>query len=85
MGQGASTAIEDAVVIGRIIEDSSSPNEIINRYEDARMERAHFITEHSKKAGQRFTGTDPDNYTKEDHKNEEELGLFNYDPGSVIV
>ena len=32
MGQGASTAIEDAVVIGRVIEDSSTPNEIIKRY-----------------------------------------------------
>lgn len=85
MGQGASTAIEDAVVIGRVIEDSSTPNEIIKRYENARIERAHFITEHSKKAGQRFTGANPDKYTKKDHKNEEELGLFNYDPGSVII
>ena len=24
-------------------------------------------------------------YTKEEHKNEEELGLFNYHPGDVIV
>ncbi|MBT6073797.1 MAG: NAD(P)-binding protein [Gammaproteobacteria bacterium] len=85
MGQGATMAIEDAVVIGRIIDDSSSPSEIINRYENARVERAHFIMEHSKKAGERFTGANPDKYTKEDHMNEEELGLFNYDPGSVIV
>ena len=85
MGQGASMAIEDGVVLGRIVEDSSSFSEIIERYETARIERSHFVTEHSKKAGQRFTGNNPDAYTKEDHKNEEELGLFYYDPGNVIV
>ena len=85
MGQGASMAIEDGVVLGRIVEDSSSFSEIIERYEAARIERSHFVTEHSKKAGQRFTGNNPDAYTKEDHKNEEELGLFYYDPGNVIV
>jgi salicylate hydroxylase len=85
MGQGASMAIEDGVVLGRIIEDASDVSEIIKRYETARIERSHFVTEHSKKAGQRFTGINPDSYTKEKHKNEEELGLFYYDPGSVIV
>jgi len=85
MGQGASMAIEDGVVLGRIVEDASGFSEIIERYETARIERSHFVTEHSKKAGQRFTGNNPDAYTKEDHKNEEELGLFYYDPGNVIV
>ena len=85
MGQGASMASEDGVVLGRIIEDASGFSEIIERYETARIERSHFVTEHSKKAGQRFTGNNPDAYTKEDHKNEEELGLFYYDPGNVIV
>ena len=77
--------IEDGVVLGRIVEESSDFSEIIERYEAARIERSHFVTEHSKKAGQRFTGNNPDAYTKEDHKNEEELGLFYYDPGNVIV
>ena len=85
MGQGASLAIEDGVVLGRIIEDSDSSDEIVSRYESARIERAHFVTEHSKRAGARFTGIDPEKYTKEEHKNEEELGLFNYHPGDVIV
>ena len=85
MGQGASLAIEDGVVLGRIIEDSDSSDEIVSRYESARVERAHFVTEHSKRAGARFTGVDPEKYTKEEHKNEEELGLFNYHPGDVIV
>ena len=85
MGQGASLAIEDGVVLGRIIEDSDSSDEIVSRYESARVERAHFVTEHSKRAGARFTGIDPEKYTKEEHKNEEELGLFNYHPGDVIV
>ena len=85
MGQGASLAIEDGVVLGRIIEDSDSSDQIVSRYESARIERAHFVTEHSKRAGARFTGIDPEKYTKEEHKNEEELGLFNYHPGDVIV
>ena len=85
MGQGASLAIEDGVVLGIIIEDSESSDEIVSRYEAARIERAHFVTEHSKRAGARFTGIDPEKYTKEEHKNEEELGLFNYHPGDVIV
>jgi salicylate hydroxylase len=85
MGQGASLAIEDGVVLGRIIKDSDSSDEIVSRYESARIQRAHFVTEHSKRAGARFTGIDPEKYTKEEHKNEEELGLFNYHPGDVIV
>ena len=85
MGQGASLAIEDGVVLGRIIKDSDSSDEIVSRYESARIQRAHFVTEHSKRAGARFTGIDPEKYTKEEQKNEEELGLFNYHPGDVIV
>ena len=85
MGQGASLAIEDGVVLGSIIKDSDSSDEIVSRYESARVERAHFVTEHSKRAGASFTGIDPEKYTKEEHKNEEELGLFNYHPGDVIV
>ena len=85
MGQGASMAIEDGVVLSRIIGDSSTQSEIVDRYQKARIERAHFVTEHSKKAGMRFTGRTPDDYSKEDHKNEEELGLFHYDPSSVEI
>ena len=85
MGQGASMAIEDGVVLSRIIADSGTQNEIIDRYQKARIERAHFVTEHSKKAGMRFTGRTPDDYSKEDHKNEEELGLFYYDPSTVEI
>jgi salicylate hydroxylase len=85
MGQGASMAIEDGVVLSRIIADSSTQKEIIDRYQKARIERAHFVTENSKKAGMRFTGKTPDDYSKEDHKNEEELGLFSYDPGTVDI
>ena len=85
MGQGASMAIEDGVVLSRIIADSGTQNEIIDRYQKARIERAHFVTEHSKKAGMRFTGRAPDDYSKEDHKNEEELGLFYYDPSTVEI
>ena len=85
MGQGASMAIEDGVVISRIITDSGSQKEIVDRYQKARIERAHFVTENSKKAGMRFTGKTPDDYSKEDHKNEEELGLFYYDPSTVEI
>ena len=85
MGQGASMAIEDGVVISRIIADSGSQKEIVDRYQKARIERAHFVTENSKKAGMRFTGKTPDDYSKEDHKNEEELGLFYYDPSTVEI
>ncbi|HJL79753.1 MAG: FAD-dependent monooxygenase [Gammaproteobacteria bacterium] len=83
MGQGAVMAIEDAVVLTRIIEQSNNPEEIIERYENARVERANFVMNHSRKAGERFTGNEPEKYSKEDHKNEEELGLFFYDPGTV--
>ena len=85
MGQGARMAIEDGVVLSRIIADSGTQNEIIDRYQKARIERAHFVTEHSKKAGMRCTGRTPDDYSKEDHKNEEELGLFYYDPSTVEI
>ena len=47
-------------ILGRIIKDSDSSDEIVSRYESARIQRAHFVTEHSKRAGARFTGIDPE-------------------------
>ena len=85
LGMGAAMGIEDGVVLGRCFEVASSVDEAFKRYEAARRERATFVLLASRAAQERLQGNKADTYTKETHKNEEAMGLFNYDPGKVPV
>lgn len=83
MGQGASSAIEDAVVLGRCFAASTDPIEALKMYENARVERAAFLQAESNLGGDRLQAMDP--YVLRDNppKNEDALGIFKYDPASV--
>jgi salicylate hydroxylase len=85
MGQGASSAIEDAVVLARAVEASDDLPEVLARYEAARIERATFIQQESNDNANRLQSKDADSFDKKEVRNEETLGLFAYDAATVAV
>lgn len=85
MGMGAAMGIEDGVVIGRAFAASETIEEALTRYEAARKERANFVLVRSRAARDRLQSDHPEQYDDSKHKNEESLGLFEYNPGTVPV
>ncbi len=85
MGQGASSAIEDGVVLARALEASAGLPEALKRYEAARIERTTMIQAESNANADRMQGDDADMFGTTKLVNEETLGLFAYDAGTVAV
>jgi salicylate hydroxylase len=79
LGQGAACAIEDAVVLARALRDSASATEGLQRYEAARLERTTFIQSESNQNADRMQGDDSNLFGMVELRNEEALGLFDYD------
>ena len=78
-------AIEDAVVLARCLQASDNLDEALTRYEQARVERSTFVMLESRANIVRLQGANLDTYNKQSHKNEQRLGLFDYDPGQVAI
>lgn len=85
LGQGASSAIEDAVVLARALAASETQAEGLRRYEAARVERANFIQAESNANANRMQTKETDSFADKKLRNEETLGLFAYDCGAVPV
>jgi salicylate hydroxylase len=85
LGQGASAAIEDAVVLGRCLEASDSPAEALGRYERARMDRCAFIQAESNANADRMQGDEAHLFGLTEVRNEETLGLFAYDAHAATI
>lgn len=85
MGMGAAMGIEDGTVLGRAFGASADIDEALSRYEAARKERANYVLVMSRKARERLQSDNPEQYDDSKHKNEESLGLFDYNPGTVPV
>ena len=85
MGMGAAMGIEDGVVLGRAFGASDNIDEALQRYEDSRKERANFVMVRSTAARERLQSDNPEQYDDSKHQNEESLGLFDYNPGTVPV
>ena len=79
LGQGAATGIEDAVMLARVLEDAESVAKALARYQAARHERTTFIQKESNKNADRLQGEAAELYGLGNLRNEETLGLFNYD------
>jgi salicylate hydroxylase len=77
-------AIEDAVVLSRCLQDSATVTEALQRYAKARQERCAMVMLESRANIQRLQAN-PGTYTKKSHKNEQRLGLFDYDAATVSV
>lgn len=85
MGQGAAMAIEDGVVLARCITESDSIKAAFERYESARLERTAFVQLESRAKGLRLEDNETDKYNKKKHRNEESVGLFEYDAATTPI
>lgn len=82
-GMGAAMAIEDGAVIARCLTELGSTQDAIEQYERLRMERTHLVQSESAKGGERLQAADPDKMTRATMRNEDTLGLFDYDAMSI--
>lgn len=85
LGQGAACAIEDAVVLARAMALADTPEAGLQRYEAARHARASFIQAESNANADRMQGADTDMFGLGKLRNEESLGLFDYDCRTVEI
>lgn len=85
LGQGAAMGIEDGVVLARALADHDDVEVALQRYEDARRERTAFVQAQSRAAPKRFHAPSTDKYGPAEHRTEEALGLFAYDPVTVGI
>lgn len=83
MGQGAAMAMEDGVVLARCLAGSEDPATALQLYEQVRKPRTTLCQVESKAKGRRWSGEDTDDYDQQRHRNEESLGLFDYDAATV--
>jgi salicylate hydroxylase len=85
LGQGAAMAIEDGMVLARCIKESGNHTEAFTRYEQARIERTHLVQVESDARGGRLQTHAPDEYDNKAHRNDEDLGLFDYNAMTVPI
>ncbi|MFV3073464.1 FAD-dependent monooxygenase [Niveispirillum fermenti] len=85
MGQGAACAIEDAIVLSRALSVAGSIGEGLRRYVAARHERATFIQGESNANADRLQAADTELFGLEELRNEDSLGLLDYDCRTVPV
>ena len=85
LGMGAATAIEDGLVLARACAVADDPLEALARYDAARRPRSNLIMAESQKRVSQLQGDHPETYDSEGERNEESLGLFEYDAGTVDV
>ncbi len=85
LGHGAACAIEDAIVLSRAMEASATAAEGLRRYADARHDRATFIQAESAANADRMQGSDSDLFGLGKMRDEESLGLFDYNCRTVPV
>lgn len=83
MGQGAAMAMEDGVVLARCLASLDDPAAALAVYESARKPRTTLCQMESKAKGLRWSGEDTEKYDQSRHRNEETLGLFDYDAATV--
>lgn len=81
-GQGAASALEDAVVLGRCLEATSDLAAAFRRYEATRHARVTLIHRESALGGERLSGLHPQRLREMPVRNEDSLGLFSYDPAT---
>ena len=83
MGQGASSAIEDGIVLARAFAAEAEPEKALALYAAARIPRASFLQAESNLGGDRLQALDPYVLRDKPVQNEDALGIFSYDPVTV--
>jgi salicylate hydroxylase len=83
-GQGAVMALEDAAVMGRMVATSTTPDEVLRRYEEARHARVSAALVMSRSRAELYFADDPQQQVKALGAGMAELRtLYDYDAGSV--
>jgi salicylate hydroxylase len=82
-GQGAGSALEDAVVLGRAAAASDSLEAAFERYQQTRLPRVTQLHRESLLGGDRLTSSNPDSMTPATVRNEDTLGIFAHDPATA--
>ncbi len=85
LGQGASSAIEDAIILARCFRLENDTALALSRYVGARKERCEFIQAESNANADRLQGGEADLYGMTKVRNEETLGLFAYDAATATI
>jgi salicylate hydroxylase len=85
LGMGAASAIEDGLVLARALAESADAESGLQRYDAARRPRGNYIMAESQKRVAQLQGDHPESYSSDSERNEESLGLFEYDAGTVAV
>ena len=83
MGQGASCAIEDGVVMGRAFAACDTLDAALDCYVATRIERASTLQRESNLGGERLQAIDPNMFRDTPIKDEDALGIFAYDPATT--
>ena len=83
MGQGASCAIEDGVVIGRAFAACETADAALDCYVATRIERASTLQRESNLGGERLQAIDPNMFRDTPIKDEDALGIFAYNPATT--
>ena len=80
MGQGASSAIEDGVILARAFMASADVDSALRFYSATRIPRASLLQAQSNLGGARLHAIDPDRFQAVSLKDEDALGIFAYNP-----
>lgn len=84
-GQGASSSIEDGVVMSRCFKEGGSTAEAFQKYNTARLERVSFLQRESNLGGERLQALDPQSLKNQPAKHEDALGIFRYNPATAPI
>jgi salicylate hydroxylase len=85
LGHGAACAIEDAIVLSRALAAGDTVEDGLRHYVAARHERASFIQAESNANADRMQGQETNSFGLGEMRDEESLGLFDYDCRTVPV
>jgi len=82
-GQGASSSIEDGVVLARSLLETEDTQTAFNRYNATRCKRVTFLQKESNAGTERMQGFDPYVLRDAPRRDEDALGIFQYNPATV--
>ena len=83
MGQGASSAIEDGVVLGRCFAAQAGFDDALSLYQRSRVARASLLQSETNLGGDRLQALDPYVLRDQPLRDEDALGIFAYNPAGV--
>lgn len=84
LGSGAAMAIEDAVILARCFDSSTSIDEALRRYVAARYDRTTFVMQKSREAAEAYHSGN-DEYSERKHITAESLGIWEYKAAEATV